>query len=280
MTTHVPILLYHSIAADTTPRYRRWAVPPDTFAAHMAYLHDQHYTPLTVTYVAQALADRRVRLPERPVAITFDDGLADFYSGAWPILAQHGFPATLYVTTGFVGQTSRWLAAAGQAARPMLTWDQLARLQAGGVECGAHSVSHPQLDLLARAAAWEEIVRCKGALEERLGRPVTSFAYPHGYYTATVRGLVQDAGYASACAVKHAMSAPGDDRFALARIIVTDMAVEGFAGLLAGDGLRIAPTGERVRTKGWRTARRAAGLLERLRGPAQRSQEPLVGRQS
>jgi peptidoglycan/xylan/chitin deacetylase (PgdA/CDA1 family) len=242
----------------------------------MAYLHDHRYTPLTVTQFAQALADYHVRLPERPVVITFDDGLADFYTDALPILAQHGFRATLYVTTGFVGQTSRWLGAARLGARPMLTWDQLARIQASGVECGAHSVSHPQLDLLPHAAAWDEIVRCKSALEEHLGRLVTSFAYPYGYYTASVRGLVQDAGYAAACAVKHAMSSLGDDRFALARIIVTDTDVECFARLLTGDGLRVAPAGERVRTKGWRAARRAVGLLERLRRPAQRSQKPLA----
>lgn len=264
MRTPVPILLYHSIAEDATPQYQRWAVCPEMFAAQMAYLQEYQYTPLNVTQFVRAISAGGVHLPPRPVVITFDDGLADFFTGAFPILQQYDFTATLYLTTGFIGRTGRWLRPEGEGDRPMLTWAQVAEISAGGIECGAHSLSHPQLDTLPRAAAAEEIRRSKAGLEQRLGRPVLTFAYPHGYYDSTIRRMVQEAGYTSACAVKHALSASTDDRFALARLMVTagtDRA--GFSDLLAGRGLPVAPARERLRTKGWRLARRTAGWWNR-----------------
>ena len=272
MAALVPILLYHSITEHVTPRFRRWAVRPETFAAHMAYLHQRHYTPLTVTHLAQAMTERSLPLPDRPVVVTIDDGLADFYTGALPVLTYYGFPATLYVTTGFVGGTSRWLSRAGEGLRPMLTWSQIADVQASGIECGAHSHNHPQLDILAPATARDEIVHCKNELEHQLGQQVATFAYPYGYYSAAVRRMVQEAGYSSACAVKHAMSATTDDRFALARIIVTDTDdMDGFGHVLAGRGLPVAPVRERVRARGWRVVRRWAARRERRRCPETRA---------
>jgi peptidoglycan/xylan/chitin deacetylase (PgdA/CDA1 family) len=238
----------------------------------MAYLHKRQYTPMTVTQLAQTMTEGSLHLPDRPVVVTVDDGLADFYTGALPVLTQYGFPATLYVTTGFVGGTGRWLSRAGEGLRPMLTWSQIADVQASGIECGAHSRSHPQLDILAPAAARDEIVHCKSELEQQLGRQVATFAYPHGYYSASVRQLVQEAGYSSACAVKHAMSATTDDRFALARIIVTETVdLDGFGHVLAGRGLPVAPVRERVRARGWRVVRRWVARSERRRCPQTRS---------
>lgn len=257
MSVAVPILLYHSIAGEVAPRFRTWAVHPDTFAAHMAYLHDHGYTPITVTQLATAIMDSNTCLPEKPIVLTFDDGFADFYTAALPILERYGFTATLYITTGFVGDTSRWLHREGEGDRPMLTQSQIAEVNVSGVECGAHSSNHPELDTLSVSAACDEIVRSKADLEQCLGEQVFTFAYPHGYYSAGVRRLVQEAGFSSACAVKHAMSAITDDCFALARIIVTaDTDVESFSEMLAGRGLRVAPTRERARTKGWRLVRR------------------------
>ncbi|MGH2346826.1 MAG: polysaccharide deacetylase family protein, partial [Chloroflexota bacterium] len=188
-----------------------------------------------------------------------------FYSDAFPVLVEHGFASTLYITTGFVGHTSRWLLPLGEGARPMLTWSRIAEIQAGGVECGAHTVSHPQLDIIPRAAARDEITRCKSRLEQRLGRSVETFAYPSGYYTGALHRFVREAGYRSACGVKHAMSTTTDDRFALARIMVIDTgdsSLEDFAGLIVGRDLPIAPTRRRLGTRGWRLVRRATALLE------------------
>ncbi len=265
MTGLVPILLYHSISAEVTPQFSRWAVHPDAFAAHMTYLQDRRYTPVTVSQLAKAIIDDTIVLPERPVVITFDDGLADFYTGALPVLASRRFAATLYITTGFVGRTSRWLSPLGEGDRPMLTWSQIAEIQAGGVECGAHTLSHPQLDIISRAAAQNEIIRCKSQLEQRIGQPVETFAYPSGYYDVTLRRYVREAGYLAACGVKHAMSTTTDDRFALARIMVTgtgDTSVESFDRLLMGEGLPIAPTRRRLGTRGWRLVRRTSRLLK------------------
>jgi peptidoglycan/xylan/chitin deacetylase (PgdA/CDA1 family) len=258
MRTPVPILLYHSISSVATPRYSRWAVRPETFAEQMSYLRDHRYTPITVSQLATAMLNDGVGLPQRPVVVTFDDGLADFYTGALPALQSHGFAATLYITTGFVEKTSRWLRRAGESERPMLTWAQIADISASGIECGAHSRTHRQLDILPVAVARDEIVRCKAELEQRLGRPVATFAYPHGYYSGAVRCLVQQAGYSSACAVKHAISSMTDDRFAFARIVVENQVGQSFADLLSGCRLSVAPTRERLRTTGWRVVRRTA----------------------
>ncbi|MBE3558223.1 MAG: polysaccharide deacetylase family protein [Ktedonobacteraceae bacterium] len=194
--------------------------------------------------------------------LTFDDGFADFYSEAFPVLRRYRFVATLYIVTAFVGNTSCWLVREGEASRPMLTWEQLAEISAYGIECGGHTQSHPQLDLLPRDRAREEIVRCKEALENHLNCAVGSFAYPFGYYSVGVRRLVQEAGYTSACAVRYAMSSESDDPYALARLIVkNDTSIEAFASLLSGQGVSSVFTlYKALQAPLWRTARRSVAL--------------------
>lgn len=260
---YVPILLYHSISEKAAPPFKRWAVHPELFEKHLKYLREQDYTPLTVTQFVDL--NRDTYLPERPVLVTFDDGFADFYTEALPLLQEYACPATLYITTAFVGHTSRWLAAQGEGDRPMLSWNQVRELPSRGVECGAHTCSHPQLDTLNLKGAREEVAGSKRALEQQLGQPVSSFAYPHGYHSSAVKKLVRQLGFTSACAVKHAMSNPADDPFALARIIVSaDTNLVAFEGLLSGQVLPTTPLRERWQTKAWRLARRSARLLKNL----------------
>ena len=263
MSTPVPILLYHSMADDVAPKFRPWAISPKQFATHMAYLHDRNYTPLTVGQFVQIVSGNAGALPERPVVITFDDGLADFYTGAYPLLRAYGFPATLYIVSGFVGGESRWLAPDGEGNRPMMTWNQVAEICTSGIECGAHSVNHPQLDIISTNKARDEIFRSKDILEQHLGRAVSTFAYPHGHHSPKVRQLVIDAGYASACAVKNAMSTTTDDIFALSRIVVyPEIGVDHLGKLLKGEGLRVTPPSEWVPTKILRLYRRLTAPAE------------------
>lgn len=263
----VPILMYHSISNQATRRFRQFAVSPLLFARHMNYLSRQAYTPISVTRLVSALfagGATNEALPERPVVITFDDGFADFFSEALPILDQYGFTATLYVTTAFVNKTSCWLRHEGEAARPMLTWDQIAEISAHHIEIGAHSHRHLQLDTLPQALAREEIALCKRILEDRLGSTVHSFAYPFGYFSPTARRFVRDVGFTSACAVKHSLSSEASDPFALARLMVDpDTDVEAFGALL-NTGRSTSPLTtlyRRVRTPIWQSIRRSSAAL-------------------
>jgi peptidoglycan/xylan/chitin deacetylase (PgdA/CDA1 family) len=261
----IPILMYHSISNHANPKFKQFTVSPKLFAEHMAYLHQHRYTSMTVTQFLAARSQNGAKLPERPVVLTFDDGFADFYTEALPMLRRYGFAATLYVATGFMNGMSRWLQHEGEANRPMLTWDQLREISANGIECGGHSHSHPQLDTLSPAQAYREIAQSKRLLEDHLAQNISSFAYPFGYHTPSIRRQVQEAGYTSACAVKHAMSSDMTDPFSLARLMVkSDTDVDALAALLDGhSSLMITTLYARARTPVWQLARRSSALMTR-----------------
>jgi peptidoglycan/xylan/chitin deacetylase (PgdA/CDA1 family) len=230
----IPILMYHSISEYASVKFRPFAVSPELFAKHMAYLHLHAYTPITITQFVHALTKREAPLPDQPVVLTFDDGYADFFTKALPVLQQYNFTATLYIPTGFIGGTSRWLQHEGEATRPMLTWDQVTEISASGIECGGHSHWHRQLNTLPLAQARDEIVCCKRLLEDHLGQEVSTFAYPYGAHSTIIRRLVQGAGYTSACAVKNEVSSEATDPFALARLTVSaDTGLDALAMLLS-----------------------------------------------
>src|SRR5947209_11861551 len=117
--------MYHSISLHATSKFRQFTVPPALFAEQMAYLYQQRFTPMTTTQFVTLQSQRDAILPDKLVIITFDDGFADFYTEALPILQQYRFPATLYVTTAYVESMSLWLEREGESKRSMLTWQQL-----------------------------------------------------------------------------------------------------------------------------------------------------------
>jgi peptidoglycan/xylan/chitin deacetylase (PgdA/CDA1 family) len=259
----VPVLLYHGVAGDCSESIARFTVSPAAFDAQLRYLADEGYQALTVSAFRPALLGSTEGLPARPVLITFDDGFRNTVTEAAPILARYGFASTLYVTTGFLGDGAPGVNGYGD---PMLSWAEVGELAAAGVEIGGHTHSHPMLDTLPHGEARTEIVRCKELIEDHLGRPVASFAYPHGYSSAWVRHQVQKAGYTTACAVKNALSHLDDDLFAIARLTIeAGHSLDTFIGMVTGRSAAVAGGREQMKTRGWRLARRAMATGRRIR---------------
>jgi len=154
MTESVPILMYHAVAEHPSAASRRLSVSPDSFEEQVAFLADHGFTGMTFSDLADAF-DTGKALPKRPVVLTFDDGYADFANAALPILQRYAFPATVFVTSGWIADAGP--DAAGVPLDEMMTWAQVRDVAESGIEIGAHSHSHPELDQLADAALWEEL---------------------------------------------------------------------------------------------------------------------------
>ena len=256
MMTAIPILRYHSVSTDPAGWIAPLSVSPTTFADHVDLIAASGRTAMTVSELSAALTGRRP-LPRRPIVITFDDGFADFADAA-EVLSEHCLPSTLYVTTGALrGRGSRPSDMALPYA-PMLDWSQLPELYELDVEIGAHTHTHPQLDTLPPSAIACEILQSKEMLEDALGLEVLSFAYPHGFHCEKTRRLVRTLGYSSACAVTNALSSNLDCVYSLARLTIRDTTtVNDLEAWLGGQGARVAPYPENLRTAAWRLCRRA-----------------------
>jgi O-antigen biosynthesis protein len=265
MLQPIPILLYHSIDDKVSDAYRPYALSPQEFESQLSALAEGGYRPVTVSTLAASFRGK-AQLPEKAVAITFDDGLHDFLVGALPALQRHQFAATIFAVSGCIGRTSTWLSPLGEGDRLMLTWNQLREISDAGIEVGAHTISHPQLDLLPRDKARIEIAGSKLAIEDGLGKAVQSFAYPHGYSSQQTRRLVSEAGFSSACRVRNALSAKGEQLWALSRVNMTrDIPLNAIRNGLAGFGLPVAPPAQYAAATGWRLARHVAMLASQLR---------------
>lgn len=257
MTGTIPILMYHSISSEAAPGFKPFCVSPADFEAHVRHIRDAGYAPLTVGQLVAAWnAGAPAALPAKPIVLTFDDGFRDFHQAALPILAKYNVPATLYVTTGYVGKTSAWLASLGEGSRALLSWTELAEIYRAGIEIGAHSVTHPALDLLPAEQARNEIRDSKKSIEDKLATRIGSFAYPFGFFSRATRDFVAEAGYTSACAVRYRMSTPDESRYLLSRLIVRNgTGIGTFAQLIDGRGPIMRSFIDQARSEVWRIVR-------------------------
>jgi peptidoglycan/xylan/chitin deacetylase (PgdA/CDA1 family) len=193
------------------------STPVELFARQMDWLAHARVRVVSLSEVVAWLVDGR-ELPVPAVALTFDDGLESVYRHAWPILSAHGFPATVFVVTGYCGRDNGWSGQPAAAPRePMLAWSQVAELARGGVEIASHTADHPRLDLLPAEEVAFQLAESQRAIAERLGQAPALFAYPYGRHTAAVREI---AGryYRGAFTARPGLAAPGHDPLQLDRI--------------------------------------------------------------
>ncbi|MEJ5314099.1 polysaccharide deacetylase family protein [Anaerolinea thermophila] len=161
---YVPILLYHRVVEGQ--ENNRYAVSPEAFEEQMRYLAENGYTTITPVHLARVILNGG-ELPERPVIITFDDGYADTYTTAFPIMEKYHLRGALYVITSYVGISGR------------VDLEQLRDLAAHGWEIGTHTLTHTDLTQHHERIGIE-LSQSRQILEEWLGSPILTVAYPYG----------------------------------------------------------------------------------------------------
>ena len=306
------ILVYHRVI-DLPSDPQLLCVKRKHFEEHLEVLRKRCY-PTRLQKIGPAVEGKRLH---RPVIMTFDDGYADNLLYAKPLLERYDVPATVFVTSGYVGQKrSFWwdqlenvllhsmkipeqldltiaekyyhweLGASAQYThqsyeahrdwnlseknnanarqlvyrslhqllRPIsekarrkalddltqwanadvaecpnssaLSPGELTQLaEKNLIEIGAHTVTHPMLSALSPQEQMTEIRQSKTDLEDLLGRPVTSFAYPYGSatdYTEESVAAAQRTGFLRACSNFPGVVGRDTDRFQLPRFLVRD----------------------------------------------------------
>ena len=168
----VPILCYHRLG----PRTSLMVMPRETFAAQMEYLARNNYNVIRLADLPDFLTGKQP-LPPRAVAITFDDGHVSSYQYAYPILQKHGFAATFFLYTDFLG--------GGEG----LSWAQINDMSKSGlIDFQSHSKSHTNLivrqagesDQRYRERVETELRVPRGVIERNVPVKVTHHAFPYG----------------------------------------------------------------------------------------------------
>jgi peptidoglycan/xylan/chitin deacetylase (PgdA/CDA1 family) len=174
-----PILLYHHVS-DVAPG-NRYFVTLNNFRTQLQALTDWGYTSITMSQLVNVLINGG-NLPPKPVVITFDDGNIDIYQNAFPIMHEMGFVGTFYIVANRL-HSNGFVDAA-----------QLGEMINDGWEIGSHSMSHVDLTLDHSVARFE-ILQSRITLEDALGVPINTFAYPYGKIDEFVANQTSEYGY-------------------------------------------------------------------------------------
>ncbi|MFN8533349.1 MAG: polysaccharide deacetylase family protein [Dehalococcoidia bacterium] len=219
------ILVYHAIGGRPSPI----TITRDRFRGQIAALQRAGIRGVSL---GEALGNRRRAVGRRVVALTFDDGYADFATEAWPVLREAGFSATVFLVTGRLGKDNDWPGQPTWAPRrPLLSRGEVRRLAKEGVEFGSHTVSHPWLPTLTPDVAATELALSCQAIEAATGSACRIFAYPYGALNGAVRLQVSEY-YSVAVTTELRIAAPGDDRYLLPRIDATYLSPALLAGAI------------------------------------------------
>lgn len=200
----IPVLMYHCISKGNNYLY----VPPEQFEQQLVALQKNGYTTITASELL-AFWERGMALPQKPVLITLDDGYADNYTNAFPILKKHHAKATIFIVTGAVDRPN------------YMSWKQLGELQQSGlVDLESHTVHHRNTRLIADADFRKELVDSKQALESHLNKKVVIFAFPYGESKSSSPGILQASGYRMAFSTTNGLAHYPDGKYRLKRLEV------------------------------------------------------------
>lgn len=204
----LPVILYHYVehVKDEGDFIRKGlSLTPENFEEQLESLQINHYQTYFVKDIPK-IFEGKIEYSTKSAVLTFDDGFADFYTDAFPLLKKYQTKATIYVVYNFIGHPN------------YMNKDQIQEVvDSGLVELGSHSLDHVNLASESAVKAKKEIFDSKEKLEKEFGISVETFAYPYGSFNKNTAELVKEAAYKAAVSVKPGVIQAAEDIFKLTR---------------------------------------------------------------
>lgn len=210
----IPILNYHIIAPlPRSKQLKGLFVPPKVFLSQLRELKNAGFSSTSLNSILHTTDNSKNQF-----AISFDDGFRSVFENAMQSLAECQFKAIQFLVPKLFGKSNEWDLVLGMKQQSLMDISQIREWLAEGHEIGSHTMSHPYLTRISLDQAREEIAASKKYLEDTFGRAVEHFCYPYGDYNKTVRQMVTEAGYHTACTVHFGVNSMATDPFTLCRI--------------------------------------------------------------
>ena len=183
------VLLYHHVDTSTPPST---SISPEEFRAHLDYLKENEFAVIQLDEMVQHLRTRTA-LPERAVAITFDDGYSSIYETAFPLLVEYDMPFTLFLSTEPLNNRQK----------NYMNWEQVRELSGAGALIANHLVSHPYMlsrDIQETDVSWlerqrSELLEAEATILKETGQSHRFLAYPYGEFNAEIKSMIREEGF-------------------------------------------------------------------------------------
>lgn len=177
----IPVVMYHRIVEKKEKNcVHKTYLLKKTFYKHMKYLKENNFVPITFKDLEKI--GWRNRFDKKYILITLDDGYQSNYDHAFPIFKEFNFKATIFLMAGTT--YNEWdVKNSNELVFPLMTTEMIKEMQDYGIEFGAHTFNHPEIDTLTNEEIYHQVGECKKVLEDKIGKEIIAFAYPYGIWT-------------------------------------------------------------------------------------------------
>lgn len=192
----VRFLCYHSVIHDfdSDPSPSVW-VTASGFRAQLDRLHENGMRIVGMNEALNVL-DRKPIVPGRYVCLTFDDGLRDNATIAWPILRERGLSAHFFISPGLVGKTSSRVVGGRTRTVHYMDRAMITQLASEGATFGSHALTHSDLTQVPDEELERQLCQSKALLESWIGPDSgATLAYPYGRWGRREQAAAKRAGY-------------------------------------------------------------------------------------
>lgn len=209
----VLILEYHQVTDHPRPGAEPYSISTQEYSEHLDYLQREGYETITMRDYAKAMKGEKT-LPKKAVVLTFDDGYDNVYTEAVPRLKERGMTGVVYVVANDANHDK------------YMTWQQIADLDATGIEIGSHTANHIPLTELTPEAQRDEIRLSKLLIEwKSLKHSIHSFSYPTGAYTPEIFDMLKEEDYYTAVTGEAGKNTRDTNPYALKRVVISSSAL-------------------------------------------------------